>query len=147
MGELKQLMGRAGMDALMEFLICGGETDRIPEEDEEKDAYQERINAAFEGLFDGLGHLFRLAARDSDELCSLAAEFSAVHQEVYTEMGFLAGFRFCWELQEAWRNLGDGGMQSVVKRIVPEPGGTVMAELRDGSLLEIRRREAGRSRG
>ena len=141
MGELKQMTERIGFEGFMEYLIYGGETDRMPVRDEGKDAYQKRIDAAFEELFDGLKRIFPSASRDNDALYSAVLDFSMAHQESYTVMGFLAGLRFCTDLQKASRSIGGDKIQSTVKRAVPEQGGAVMVEMGDGSLLEIRRRE------
>lgn len=140
MGELRQMTERAGMESIMEYIIYGGETDRIPIKDDGKDAYQKRIDAAFEELFDGLKRIFPSADRDNDELYSAVLEFSMTHQETYTAMGFLAGLRFCTDLQKAC-SAGGSQIQSAIKRAVPERGGPVTVEMADGSLLEIRRRE------
>ena len=52
MGELKQMTERIGFEGFIEYLMYGGETGRIPAADDGKDAYQKRIDAAFEELFD-----------------------------------------------------------------------------------------------
>ncbi len=91
--------------------------------------------------FDGLKYIFPSASRDNDALYSAVLDFSMAHQETYTVMGFLAGIRFCTDLQKACRSIGGDKIQSAVKRAVPEHGGVVMVEMGDGSLLEIRRRE------
>ena len=132
---------RIGFEGFMEYLIYGGETDRMPVRDEGKDAYQKRIDAAFEELFDGLKRIFPSAGRDNDALYSAVLDFSMAHQEAYTVMGFLAGLRFCTDLQKACRSIGGDKIRSTVKRAVPEHGGAVMVEMGDGSLLEIRRRD------
>ncbi len=143
MGELRQMTERAGIESIMEYLIYGGETDRMPIEDDGKDAYQERIGAAFEDLFDGLKQIFPSASRDNDALYSAVLDFSIAHQETYTAMGFLAGLRFCTDLQKACRSVGGDKIQSAINRAVPGQGGAVMVEMGDGSLLEIRRRKDG----
>lgn len=53
MGELREVTERAGIENLMEYIIYGAETGRIPIKDDGKDIYQKRIDAAFEELFDG----------------------------------------------------------------------------------------------
>lgn len=141
MGELRQMTERAGMESFMEYIIYGEETSRIPIKDDGKDAYQKRIDAAFEELFDGLKRIFPSASRDNDALYSAVLDFSMAHQETYTVMGFLAGLRFCTDMQKACRSIGGDKIQSAVKRAVPEQGGAVMVEMGDGSLLEIRCRE------
>ncbi len=99
MGELIQMTDRIGFEGFMEYLIYGGETDRMPVRYEGKDAYQKRIDAAFEELFDGLKRIFPSAGRDNDALYSAVLDFSMAHQEAYTTMGFLAGLRFCTDMQ------------------------------------------------
>ncbi len=140
MGELRQMTERAGMESFMEYIIYGEETSRIPIKDDGKDAYQKRIDAVFEELFDRLKQIFPSADRDNDALYSAVLEFSMTHQETYTAMGFLAGLRFCADLQEACDSAGGGQIRSAIKRSVPKHGGSVAAEMADGSLLEIRRR-------
>lgn len=70
MGELRQMTERAGMESFMEYIIYGEETSRIPIKDDGKDAYQKRIDAAFEELFDRLKQIFPSADRDNDALYS-----------------------------------------------------------------------------
>ena len=141
MGELRQMTERIGFEGFMEYLIYGGDTDCMPVRNEGKDAYQKRIDAAFEELFDGLKRIFPSASRDNDALYSAVLDFSMAHQDTYTVMGFLAGLRFCTDMQKACRSIGGDKIQSAVKRAVPEQGGAVMVEMGDGSLLEIRCRE------
>ena len=106
-----------------------------------KDAYQKRIDAAFEELFDGLKQIFPSASKDNDALYSTVLDFSIAHQETYTAMGFLAGLRFCTDLQKACSSVGDDKIQSAIKKAVPEQGGVITVEMGDGSQLEIRHRE------
>ena len=141
MGELRQMTERAGMESFMEYIIYGEETSRIPIKDDGKDAYQKRIDAVFEELFDRLKQIFPSADRDNDALYSAVLEFSMTHQETYTAMGFLAGLRFCKDMQEACRSLDRDKIQSVIKNTLPERGGSVTVEMADGSLFEIRRKE------
>ncbi len=141
MGELKQMTERIGFESFMEYLIYGVESGRIPVGDGGKDAYQKRVDAAFEEFFDGLKKIFPSASRDNDTLYSVVLDFSMAHQETYTVMGFLAGLRFCTDLQKACSSIGGDKVQSIVKGAAPEQGGAVMVEMGDGSRLEIRRRE------
>ena len=141
MGEFRQMTERAGIESLMEYLIYGAETGRIPIKDDGKDAYQKRIEAAFEELFDGLEQIFPSASRDNDELYSAVLDFSITHQETYTAIGFLAGLRFCTDLQKACHSVDSGKIQSAIKKAVPEPDGSVTVEMGDGSRFEIQRRE------
>lgn len=141
MGELKQMMERAGFESFMEYLIYGAETDHIPVRDEGKDTYQKRIDAAFEELFDRMKCIFPSSGRDRDDLYSAVLDFSIVHQETYTVMGFLAGLRFYADLQKACYSKGGDKIQSVVKRIGTEGDGTAIVEMNDGSLFEIRFRK------
>jgi len=141
MGELKQMTERIGFESFMEYLIYGVESGRIPAGDGGKDAYQKRVDAAFEEFFDGLKQIFPSASRDNDTLYSAVLDFSMAHQETYTIMGFLAGLRFCIDLQKACSSIGGDKIQSIVKSAAPEQGGAVMVEMGDGSRLEIRRRE------
>ena len=106
-----------------------------------KDAYQKRIDAAFEELFDGLKQVFPSASKDNDTLYSAVLDFSIVHQETYTAMGFLAGLRFCTDLRKACCSVGGSKIQSAIKKAVLEPDGSVTVEMGDGSRFEIRRRE------
>lgn len=140
MGELKQMTERIGFEGFMEYLMYGGETDRISAADDGKDAYQKRIDAAFEELFDGLKQIFPSASRDNDALYSAVLDFSIAHQETYTAMGFLAGLRFCMDLRKACCSVDGSKIQSVIEKTVPEPDGSVMVEMGDGSWFEIRRR-------
>ncbi len=103
--------------------------------------YQKRIDAAFEELFDGLKQIFPSASKDNDALYSTVLDFSIAHQETYTAMGFLAGLRFCTDLQKACSSVGDDKIQSAIKKAVPEQGGVITVEMGDGSQLEIRHRE------
>lgn len=142
MGELRQMTERIGFEGFMEYLIYGTETaGRISAKDDGKDIYQKRIDAAFEELFDGLKQIFPSSGRDNDDLYSAVLEFSMAHQETYTVMGFLAGLRFCTDMQEACRSLDRDKIQSVIKSTLPERGGSVTVEMADGSLFEIRRKE------
>lgn len=141
MGELKQMTDRIGFEGFMEYLMYGGETDRISAADDGKDAYQKRIDAAFEELFDGLKQIFPSASRNNDTLYSAVLDFSIAHQETYTAMGFLAGLRFCTDLQKACCSVDGSKIQSAIKKAVPEPDGAVTVEMGDGSRFEIRRRE------
>lgn len=141
MGELKQITDRIGFEGLMEYLIYGVETGHTFVDDDGKDAYQKRIDAAFEELFDGLKHVFPSASRNNDTLYSVVLDFSIAHQETYTVMGFLAGLRFCTDLQKACCSIDGSKIQSAIKKAVPEPDGSVAVEMGDGSRFEIRRRE------
>lgn len=141
MGELKQMTERMGFEGFMEYLMYGGETGRIPAADDGKDAYQKRIDAAFEELFDGLKQIFPSASRNNDTLYSAVLDFSIAHQETYTAMGFLAGLRFCTDLRKACCSVDGSKIQSAIKKAVPEPDGSVTVEMGDGSRFEIRCRE------
>lgn len=141
MGELKQITERIGFEGFMEYLIYGEETGRIPIMDDGKDAYQKRIDTAFEELFDGLKQIFPSASRNNDTLYSEVLNFSIAHQETYTVMGFLAGLRFCTDLRKACCSVGGSKIQSAIKKAVPEPDGSITFEMGDGSRFEIRRRE------
>lgn len=141
MGELKQMTERMGFEGFMEYLMYGGETGRIPAVDDGKDAYQKRIDAAFEELFDGLKQIFPSASRNNDTLYSAMLDFSIAHQETYTAMGFLAGLRFCTDLRKACCSVDGSKIQSAIKKAVTEPDGSVTVEMGDGSRFEIRRRE------
>ena len=141
MGELRELTERAGIENLMEYIIYGAETGRIPIKDDGKDAYQKRIDAAFEELFDGLKQVFPSASRNNDTLYSVVLDFSIAHQETYTAMGFLAGLRFCTDLRKACCSVDGSKIQSAIKKAVPEPDGSVTVEMGDGSRFEIQRRE------
>lgn len=122
----------------MEYIIYGAETGRIPIKDDGKDAYQKRIDATFEDLFDGLKQVFPSASRNNDTLYSAVLDFSIAHQETYTAMGFLAGLRFCSDLRKACCSVDDSKIQSAIKKAVPEPDGLVAVEMGDGSQFEIR---------
>lgn len=141
MGELRELTERAGIENLMEYIIYGAETGRIPIKDDGKDIYQKRIDAAFEELFDGLKQIFPSASRNNDTLYSAVLNFSIAHQETYTAMGFLAGLRFCSDLRKACCSVDGSKIQSAIKKAVPEPDGSVAVEMGDGSQFEIRRRQ------
>lgn len=141
MGELRELTERAGIENLMEYIRYGAETGRIPIKDDGKDAYQKRIDAAFEDLFDGLKQVFPSASRNNDTLYSAVLDFSIAHQETYTAMGFLAGLRFCSDLRKACCSVDDSKIQSAIKKAVPEPDGLVAVEMGDGSQFEIRCRQ------
>ena len=120
----------------------GSPLHKIPAEDDGKDVYQERIDAAFEELFDGLKQIFPSASRDNDTLYSAVLNFSIAAQETYTVMGFLAGLRFCTDLRKACCSVDGSKIQSAIKKAVPEPDGSVTAPMGDGSRFEIRRRDA-----
>lgn len=138
MDEFTQMQERVKMDNMMDYLIYGNVADPIYRESARGNIYRKRIDEAFDVLFEKLERMFPSAGRDNDELYSALLRFSMTHQETYTEMGFLTGFRFCTNLQEACRKLGDGRMPSAVKDPVLKKDGACVVELDDGSQLEIK---------
>ena len=141
MSEFSQMQKRLKLDNMMNYLIYGCTADLADGEPVKKDLYQKRIDQAFDKLFQELNHMFPSASRDCDELYSAVLHFAMAHQEVYTEMGFLAGCRFWGDLQRAGSNIGKTGMQSIVKEVVFQKDGAHFVEMEDGSLFEVKSRQ------
>lgn len=112
MSEFSEMFERVKLGNIVEFLMYG-----TKDYDKEKtEAYQSRIDHAFETIFETLERMYPSASRHNNELLGAVMDFSATNNEVYLEMGLIIGFQIYKTLEQNYQKVGAADIQSIIKK-------------------------------
>lgn len=98
--DIKNLLNRAKTEDIRTFLLYGGEL--LKAEDEK--SYSERIEEAEKNAISFFEKRYTDVA-EFDEMCGYFFNQTSVYQEVYFEIGLLAGAKIGYQLKEKMTDL------------------------------------------
>lgn len=113
MSEFSDMLERVKLNSIIGYLMYGTEDTVI----EDKGTYEERIENAYDKIFETLEDMYPSANKQNDKLFGAVMDFSITHNEVYLEMGIIVGIQMYKNLeQQQYLNLTN--IQKIIKDTV-----------------------------
>ncbi|MCQ5143653.1 hypothetical protein [Enterocloster bolteae] len=113
MSEFSDMLERVKLNSIIGYLMYGTEDAVI----EDKGTYEERIENAYDKIFETLEKMFPSANKKNDELIGAVMDFSITHNEVYLEMGIIVGIQMYKNLEQQ-QYLDLTNIQKIIKDTV-----------------------------
>ena len=110
MSEFSNMLERVKLNSIIAYLMYGTEDSVV----EDKGTYEERIENAYDKIFETLKKMFPAANKENDELFDAVTDFSITHNEVYLEMGIIVGIQMYKNLEQQ-QNLDLANIQAIIK--------------------------------
>lgn len=100
MSELHDMMERSMLESLMPYILYGSDSTK-----ERISTYEREVNSSYERLFCKLEAMFPTADRHNDDFYGTILDFAVMHDEIFLEIGLLAGFNMCKDLSDGYNAL------------------------------------------
>lgn len=113
MSEFSDMLERVKLSSIIGYLMYGTENSVV----EDKGTYEERIENAYDKIFETLENMFPSANKENEELFGAVMDFSITHNEVYLEMGIIVGVQMYKNLEQQ-NYLDLANIQKIIKDIV-----------------------------
>ncbi|GEM_PF-3065873 len=109
MSELHDMMERSMLESLMPYILYGSDSTK-----ERISTYEREVNSSYERFFCKLEAMFPTADRHNDEFYGTVLDFAVMHDEIFLEIGLLAGFNICKDLSEGYNALKTPEFQTMI---------------------------------
>lgn len=116
MSEFNDMLRRVKLDKIIGYFMYGTEDFEI----ENKGTFEDRIEDAFDKIFESLEKTCPFISRENEELQNIIMEFSIIHNEVYLEIGILLGIQMYKNLEQ--QNFDWNNIQAIINRNVSAEG-------------------------
>lgn len=116
MSEFNDMLRRVKLDKIIGYLMYGTEDFEI----ENKGTFEDRIEDAFDKIFESLEKRCPFISRENEELQNIIMEFSITHNEVYLEIGILLGIQMYKNLEQ--QNFDWNNIQAIINRNISAEG-------------------------
>lgn len=113
MSEFSDMLERVKLSSIIGYLMYGTENSVV----EDKGTYEERIENAYDKIFETLENMFPSANKENEELFGAVMDFSITHNEVYLEMGIIVGVQMYKNLEQQ-NYLDLANIQKIIKDTV-----------------------------
>ena len=111
MEDFKQILKRVNFDGMISYLMYGVSSKERPE-----GTYEERMQEAYDKIFDDLEEKFSTANREDDELYDIVLKFAMALSEVYMEMGVTVGFQLFKNFESNCKNFEAPGLEAAIQK-------------------------------
>lgn len=113
MSEFSDMLERVKLSSIIGYLMYGTENSVV----EDKGTYEERIENAYDKIFETLENMFPSANKENEKLFGAVMDFSITHNEVYLEMGIIVGVQMYKNLEQQ-NYLDLANIQKIIKDTV-----------------------------
>ena len=111
MEDFKQILKRVNFDGMISYLMYG-----VSSKEKQEGTYEERVQDAYDRIFDDLEGKFPTANREDDALYDIVLKFAMALSEVYMEMGVTVGFQLFKNFESNCKNFEAPGLEAEIGR-------------------------------
>ncbi len=111
MEDFKQILKRVNFDGMISYLMYG-----VSSKEKQEGTYEERVQDAYDSIFDDLEGKFPTANREDDELYDIVLKFAMALSEVYMEMGVTVGFQLFKNFESNCKNFEAPGLEAAIQK-------------------------------
>ncbi len=111
MEDFKQILKRANFDGMISYLMYG-----VSSKEKQEGTYEERVQDAYDRIFDDLEGKFPTANREDDALYDIVLKFAMALSEVYMEMGVTVGFQLFKNFESNCKNFEAPGLEAAIQK-------------------------------
>lgn len=111
MEDFKQILKRVNFDGMISYLMFG-----VSSKEKQEGTYEERVQDAYDRIFDDLEGKFPTANREDDALYDIVLKFAMALSEVYMEMGVTVGFQLFKNFESNCKNFEAPGLEAAIQK-------------------------------
>ena len=111
MEDFKQILKRVNFDGMISYLMYG-----VSSIEKQEGTYEERVQDAYDRIFDDLEGKFPTANREDDALYDIVLKFAMALSEVYMEMGVTVGFQLFKNFESNCKNFEAPGLEAAIQK-------------------------------
>ncbi len=111
MEDFKQIFTRLNFDGMISYLMYG-----VSSKEKQEGTYEERVQDAYDRIFDDLEGKFPTANREDDALYDIVLKFAMALSEVYMEMGVTVGFQLFKNFESNCKNFEAPGLEAAIQK-------------------------------
>ena len=111
MEDFKQILKRVNFDGMISYLMYG-----VSSTEKQEGTYEERVQDAYDRIFDDLEGKFPTANREDDALYDIVLKFAMALSEVYMEMGVTVGFQLFKNFESNCKNFEAPGLEAAIQK-------------------------------
>ena len=111
MEDFKQILKRVNFDGMISYLMYG-----VSSKEKQEGTYEERVQDAYDRIFDDLEGKFPTANREDDALYDIVLKFAMALSEVYMEMGVTVGFQLFKNFESNCKNFEAPGLEAAIQK-------------------------------
>ena len=111
MEDFKQILKRVNFDGMISYLMYG-----VSSKEKQEGTYEERVQDAYDRIFDDLEGKFATANREDDALYDIVLKFAMALSEVYMEMGVTVGFQLFKNFESNCKNFEAPGLEAAIQK-------------------------------
>ena len=109
MEDFKQILKRVNFDGMISYLMYG-----VSSKEKQEGTYEERVQDAYDRIFDDLEGKFPTANREDDALYDIVLKFAMALSEVY--MGVTVGFQLFKNFESNCKNFEAPGLEAAIQK-------------------------------